>query len=428
MPDITLSTIEKALAINLDPLKYGTVAEIGAGQEVARWFFQAGAAAGTVAKTISAYDMKFSDEIYGSEPSGRYVSQSRLERMLTQEFDLIITRIEDHRPDDSTFFAFADTVAARGFRSKGECHGWMGIRIQSSPRAEPDDIFLHIRLLDDTNLEQQEALGVLGVNLIHSAYFLAESLADHPELFLSSLKDNLKWGRIEIDYMELHGPTLGLIDAQHIAPELVKASLTRAVLFNADRDVVMPADAFYKRSVLGMRCDIRAGTDADMKMFESAKTAFLAQSGVTEEKSLFLAEISMSHDEEAEDFDTKEILSRVEALSDLGFHVLVSKYFRYFRIRQYLARYTREAVALITDVDGFADVIREENYEGLVGGFLEGLGKLFPSETTMYVDLDRNGSGRVMLDDMTIAEHLRPLVAYLRACGYVVPLDDVAAE
>ena len=428
MNDVKLSTIEKALAINLDSSKYGTVAEIGAGQEVARWFFQAGATAGTVAKTISAYDMKFSDEIYGADPGGRYVSRSRLERMLTQEFNLIISRIGDHRPDDSTFFAFADTVAARGYRSKGECHGWMGIRIQSSPGAEPDDIILHIRLLDDTNLEQQEALGVLGVNLIHSAYFLTDTLADEPEVFLRSLKDNLKWGRIEIDFVELHGPTLGSIDVQHVAPELVKASLTRAVLFDADGEVVMPADVLYRHSVLGMRCEMQAETEADLKMFEAAKNRFLSQSGVTEDKCLFLIEISMSHDEDADDFETEEILARMRALAGLGFHVLVSKYFRYFRIREYLARYTREPVALIANLDDFTGVVRSENYDGLDGGFLEGLGRLFLSDTTLYVDHGSNGSGIVKLDDMSIPDHVRPLVEYLCASGHVIPLEDQSSD
>ena len=427
MNDVKLTTIEKALAINLDPLKYGTIAEIGAGQEVARWFFQAGAAAGTVAKTISAYDMKFSDEIYGADASQRYVSRGRLERMITQEFDLIISRIEDHRPDESTFFAFADTVVARGYQSRGECHGWMGVRVQSAPKMAPDDIILHLRLLDDTNIEQQEALGILGMNLIHSAFFLA----DQPELLLRSLKDNLKWGRIEIDFVGFRGPTLGAIDNRLIAPELVKASLTRAVLFNADGDVVMPADALYKRRVLGMRCDVGAESGAGTEMFDTARTQFLAQPGATEETSVFLAEITMAqnrNEEQEEEASTEDILARVKLLSGLGFHVLVSKYFRYFRIRQYLARYTRAPVSLVTDVEGFADVIHEDFYKGLTGGFLEGLGRLFPAETTMYVNPRGDGAQRATLDDMTIAEHLRPMVAYLRACGHVVPLDDSAAE
>ena len=199
------STIEKALTINLDPLKYGTIVEIGAGQEVARWFFQAGATAGTVAKTMSAYDMKFSDEIYGTAEGGRYVSRPRLEQMLEQEYDLIISRIEKHRPANSRFFAFANTVAAQGFKKRSECHGWMGVRLQSEAHGEPNDIILHVRMLNETNLEQQEALGILGVNLIYGAY----TYTDDPERLLRSLMDNLKSGRVEIDLVEFRGPVLG---------------------------------------------------------------------------------------------------------------------------------------------------------------------------------------------------------------------------
>lgn len=288
----------------------------------------------------------------------------------------------------------------------------------------PDDIILHLRLLDDTNVEQQEALGILGVNLIHGAYFLA----DQPELLLRGLKDNLKWGRIEIDFVEFRSPTLESVDNQIIAPELVKASLTRAVLFNAEGDVVMPADALYKRSVLGMRGEIRPVPDADTEMFDRARTQFLAQPGVTEETSVFLAEITMAQHGNAGEVDTEDVLSRVKVLSGLGFHVLVSKYFRYFRMRQYLARYTSAPVALVTDVEGFADVIREEYYEGLSGGMLEGLGRLFLAGTTMYVCPRGDGPGRTMLDDMSFAEHLQPLIAYLRVRGHVVPLNDGAAD
>lgn len=420
MNKIELTTIEKALAINLDPLKYGTIAEIGAGQEVARWFFQAGATAGTVAKTISAYDMKFSDEIYGPDPEGRYVSRSRLQQMLEQEFNLIISSVGDHRSGDSKFFVFADTVAARGYHSQGECHGWMGVRVQASPHAKPDDIILHVRLLDDTNLEQQDALGVLGVNLIYSAYYLADTLAKEPGLFLRSLKDNLKWGRIEIDFAEFHGPTLDSINNQHVAPELVNSSLTRSVLYNDRGKVSPPSDVIYKRSVLAVRCGMRAETGMDTQLFEAAKARFLSQRHVTEDTSIFLAEISMHHDEEAEDFETAEVLSRMKLLSSLGFHVLVSEYLRYFRIREYLARYTREPVALITNSDGLVDVMREENYKGLAGGFLEGLGRLFLQDTVLYVDHGDDRARERGFDDVAIPHHLRPLLSYLHENGRIV--------
>lgn len=416
------NTIEKALAINLDPLKYGTIVEIGAGQEVARWFFQAGAAAGTVAKTMSAYDMNFSDEIYGAVSDKRYVSRARLERMLEQEYDLIISRIKNRRPDGSTFFAFANTVAAQGFKKREECHGWMGVRFQSAPNMPPDDIIFHVRMLDDTNLEQQDALGILGVNLIHGAYFCN----DAPETLLRGLMDNLKWGRVEIDLVEFHGSTFGSVDNRLMALELVKASLTPAILFDPDGKVEIPAEALYNRSVLGMRGTFKPVLNADMDRYNHAKARFAAQPDVSPESTLFLAEITMSELANEGEIDTVDFLSRINRLSNLGFHVLISEFFRYFRVRQYLARHTKEPVAIVTDVNGIVDIFQEDYYVGLDGGILEALGKLFPPRTTAYVYpiLDR---GKVVgLDDMPIENHLRPLISYLRERGQVIPEDDPA--
>ena len=413
------SPLEKALALNLDPLKYGTIVEIGAGQEVARWFFQAGAAAGTIAKTMSAYDMKFSDEIYGVSSDRRYVSRTRLEGMLAHEFDLILERVENYRPEGSTFFAFANTVAARGYNTQDECHGWLGVRLQSAPHAPADDIILHVRMLDDTNLEQQEALGILGVNLIYGAYFHA----DDPALLLRSLMDNIKWGRVEIDLIEFNGATLGAIDNGLMALELVKASLARAVLFDPNGDVVIPADALYRHSVLAMRGEYRPVGDADMAIFDHARARFLGETAVGG-STVFLAEMTMAKPANDTEIDTREFLSRVNALTARGFHVLISEFFRYFRVRQYFARYTRAPVAIVTDVNGFADIMREEYYEGLSGGLLESLGQLFPRDTTLYVFPQGAGDNRVTLDTMPIPDNLRPLVAYLRDGGMVVPIDD----
>src|SRR6195256_7060065 len=104
-------THQKALRINLDPRWYGTIAEIGAGQEVVRWFFRVGGAAGTVAKSMSAYDMAVSDAVYGK--AERYVSVGRLQGMLDHEFDLNVERLGDERGDSSCFFGFADTGGGR---------------------------------------------------------------------------------------------------------------------------------------------------------------------------------------------------------------------------------------------------------------------------------------------------------------------------
>lgn len=420
MSEETPSALEKALAINLDPLRYGTIVEIGAGQEVARWFFQAGGAAGTIAKTMSAYDMNFSDEIYGTSADRRYVSRARLERMLEYEFDLIVSRVEDHRPEGSTFFAFADTVTARGFKKRDECHGWLGIRLQSAPKSPPDDIIVHVLMHDDTNVEQQDALGILGVNLVYGVYHYA----DKPEQLLRSLMDNLKWGRVEIDLVEFRGPTLGSIDNRLMALELVKASLTRAVMFDPDGNVIIPSDALHRRRVIGMRGAFHPVSAADKNMFDHAKALFLPQPANEKDKTVLLAEITMADLANDGEIDTSDFLARVLQLRSLGFHVLISEFYRYFRVRQYLARHTPGPIAMVMDVDGFRSILSEEDYAGLSGGMLEGLGQLFPPNTTAYVYPKPADGKLITLDDMPIEKHLQPLVDFLRERGHIVPVDD----
>jgi hypothetical protein len=418
MPEDISSTIEKALALNLDPLKYGTIVEIGAGQEVARWFFQAGAAAGTVAKTMSAYDMQFSDQIYGAAADGRYVSRGRLERMLEREFELVVERIEEHRPDDSRFFAFADTVTAQSFNKRAECHGWLGIRWQRSPKAEPDNIILHVRMLDETNLDQQEALGILGVNLIYGAYMLS----DQPAELLRSLTDNLRWGRLEIDLVEFNGPSFENTDNRLMALELVKASLTRAVLFDPDGHVVIPAEEFYKKRVLVMRGEFQDVAQSDVDRFAHAKGLFddLVAGGAI----LSLAELTMAQLDHGQSVDTVDFLARVERLSAAGYYVLISEYFRYFRLRQYLARYSREPVALVTDLKGLGEIFHEEYYDGISGGILEGLGQTFPENTHAYVYPDHAGDPPVDLEQAHIRPEVRPLVDFLAERGQIIPVKD----
>ncbi|MEC9314378.1 MAG: TonB-dependent receptor, partial [Pseudomonadota bacterium] len=175
-----LSPGAKALEVNLDEIRYGSFAEIGAGQEVVRWFFRVGGAAGTIAKSISAYDMKVSDDIYGKAP--RYVCRERLEAMLDIEYKLNIERLSEQRGDNTAFFAFADTVSARNYHGTNECHGWLGIRFQTEPHAAPSDIIIHVRMLDNENALQQEALGIIGVNLIYGAFHLSHN----PDLLVKS--------------------------------------------------------------------------------------------------------------------------------------------------------------------------------------------------------------------------------------------------
>ncbi|HET9378421.1 MAG TPA: hypothetical protein VFO40_25860 [Chthoniobacterales bacterium] len=159
-----LDTHHKALTLNLDPTTFGSFAEIGAGQEVARWFLIVGAASGTVAKTISAYDKEVSDDLYGS--GSRYVSMQRLEAMLEKEWDQLLTQLKEMRGTTTRFFSFVDTVSARNYAGTNESHGWVGLRFQSQPGGPTSEILLHINMRDSSNALQQEAVGILGVNLI----------------------------------------------------------------------------------------------------------------------------------------------------------------------------------------------------------------------------------------------------------------------
>ncbi len=420
MSDDSSRTTEKALKINLDPTIYGTIVEIGAGQEVARNFFQAGAAAGTVAKTMSAYDMKFSDEIYGTAPGGRYVSRARLERMLEVEYDLVISRIQDQRPADTRFFAFADTVAAQGFKKRSECHGWVGVRLQLKPKGPPDNIVVHVRMLDDTNLEQQEALGIIGVNLIYGAFHHAET----PEKLLVGLMDNLRRGRVEIDLVEFSGPNLGTIDNRLMALELVKASLTRAVLFDPDGKVVIPADVLYKRRVLAMRGPFLTVEQNDIDRFAHAKARFNERTAASSAEILSLAELTMAQVDSNQRVDTNDFLERVNRFSDSGLYVLISEFFRYFRLRQYLVRHSREPAAFVTDLEGLGDMFCESYYDNIPGGVLEGLGQLFTTDTVAYIYPQGMPVGSVGLDDLPVEDNLRPLLAYLHGLGQIEIVND----
>jgi hypothetical protein len=241
MVDEPIATMQKAFSFNMDKDKYGTIAEIGAGQEVSHFFFRAGGAAGTIAKTISAYDMDFSDAIYGEEADKRYVTENRVKKMLDKEFRLVLERVGNKRPENSTYFAFADTITAKSYSQKGECHGWLGIKLQLYPGAAPCEILLHVRMLDESNLMQQEAVGILGVNLIYGAFAYYSDI----ERLIRSLGDNLEWGRLEIDLIRFTGPYFENVDNRLMALKLVEMELSDAVVFATDRKtLVHPSELF----------------------------------------------------------------------------------------------------------------------------------------------------------------------------------------
>src|SRR6202522_135430 len=246
-----LSTHEKALKINLDPMRYGTFAEIGAGQEVARWFFRVGAAAGSISKSISAYDMAVSDAIYGR--CKRYVSRERLQGMLDYEHGLNLERLQSARRDSTAFFAFANTVSARNYRGTNECHGWMGVKYQAHPRDDNRQIILHVRMLDPENDLQADTLGIVGVNLLYGAFFLHHK----PEELLESLLDNLSTKRIEIDMIEFSGIEYRYVDNRVMGLKLVQLGLSGAAMFGPSGEVLQPSEVLRKRPILVERGSFR---------------------------------------------------------------------------------------------------------------------------------------------------------------------------
>lgn len=374
-----LTTNRKALTVNLQRSIYGTFAEIGAGQEVVRNFFKAGGASGTVAKSMSAYDMKFSDDIYGK--AKRYVSRERLSQMLRHEYDLVVERLDSERGDRTTFFAFANTVATTGFKSGGDGHAWMGLRFQVCPRCQPNEIHIHVRFWDkDANL-QQDAAGIVGVNLLYAAYFHLNS----PGEFIRSLVDNVGVGRVEVDFMHVVGPEFTAFDNRIGALKLVEAGLTNAVAYGADGQVKVPMDFFYKKSVLMERGLFRPVSTVSVDMMERSATRFIADDSLDPASLLRLFEVSLTPCGEAGHLDYDDVLARVDLIAAAGYPTLVSDYREFYRLSAYFRRYTKERVAIVAGINNLVDIFSDAYYTHLDGGVLEACGRLFKDKVKMYV-------------------------------------------
>ncbi|MEI8341015.1 MAG: TonB-dependent receptor [Verrucomicrobiota bacterium] len=374
-----LTTNRKALTINLDAEKYGTFAEIGAGQEVVRHFFQAGGAAGTVAKSISAYDMNFSDAIYGKSP--RYVSHERLSTMLDHEYGLLKERLEEARGATTSFFVYANTVAARNYKGTNECHGWMGVRFQSSPKAEPNDIVIHVRMWDKENLLQQQALGIIGVNLIYGAFYHTNDL----QTLIQSLLDQLSYDRIEVDMIKVTGPDFKGVNNRLVSLQLVQQGLTNAVMFSADGGVVQPSEVLHNKAILVERGSFRPVTLVNMDMLKCACAQFVQEPEVKGKELVVLMEMTIHNLLVEGQLDHEDFLARVDTLAALGNNVLISNYSEYFRLSAYFRRYTKEMVGVTMGVNNLVELFNEKYYENLPGGILESFGRLFRNSVKLYI-------------------------------------------
>ncbi|MFT4175205.1 MAG: TonB-dependent receptor [Luteolibacter sp.] len=420
-----LDTHSKALKINLDPRWYGTFAEIGAGQEVVRWFFRVGAAAGTVAKSISAYDMTVSDAIYGS--GERYVSRMRLQAMLDYEFELNVERLREKRGDSTAFFAFADTVVARSYRGGNECHGWMGVKFQSRPCDEPSQILIHVRMLDAEASLQQEALGVVGVNLLYGAFFLHHE----PEALVESLLDKLTTGRIEIDMIEFKGIEFRSVDNRLISLKLVQLGLSGVAMFGPNGDVLQPSETLYKKAVLVERGSFRPPTHVNQDMLDCALEKFRADPAVAGKEVLPLFELTMRNLlNGGQEVDRRDFLARADLLATCGVTVLISDYFEYYRLAAYLAWRTSERIGIVMGVPSLTELFEEKYYTQLPGGILESFGRLFKNNLKLYVYPLRNPatSELTTVETLQVSPELRKLYGYLQDRGSFVALDNYKEE
>ena len=421
--EMDVGTNRKAFQINLDRQKYGTFAEIGAGQEVARRFFHVGGASGTIAKTMSAYDMTFSDAIYG--PADRYVSRVRLNTMLDHEYDLLLERLENKLGNGRAFFVFADTVAARSFKQHNEAHGWLGVRFQPEPRAEPSQIIIHVRMLDEANVDQQEALGVIGVNLLYGAFYHSQ-----PERLISSLQENLAPGRIQVDLIKFSGAAYAKIDNRLMSLQLVSQGLTDAVMFTADGEMVQPSEFIYKKAILIERGSFRPVTYATNDMLEGARRQFLKESGCSEKDLVVLMEMTLENLLSEGQLNHADFLARVDILGALGRTVLISKFGEYYRLAGYLSRYTSRPIGLVMGVPSLLEIFDEKYYLNLEGGILEALGRMFTSGLKLHVYpmIDEKTGKIVTATQVEVASNLRSLFQYLIDNGFIKEIADYRKE
>lgn len=399
----------KTLRINLNPDIYGTFAEIGAGQETARQFFRAGGASGTIAKAISAYDKSFSDAIYGIEEDGRYVTQSRLKRMLSYEMKLIEERIDRKKNPNYLFFTYANTVATIDFSKRYKGHGWVGLRFQLDPRQqEYDEIILHVRFKQNEARLQQETLGIVGVNLMYGAFFKY----DRPNKLLRYLYDHIDKDTLEIDMINFTGPNFKQVDNRLMSLQLIRNDMTDAVMFGPDGNNLLPAAVLYKKNILALRGSFRPVTRVNMDMFRKSYDIFVQEQTVQAENTIVIFEITLSNLKVSGEIDEQDFIDRAELLRAMGHIVLISKFQEYYKLVEYFTKYTKARIGLTMGVNNLVDIFDEKYYRDLSGGILEAFGKLFFKNLKVYLYPMKDSETGQILTSNNIKVHPRTKELY----------------
>lgn len=417
-----IPTNRKALKINIDTPFYGSFAEIGGGQETSRHFFQAGGASETIAKSISAYDKSFSDLQYNKMKSGRYVSEERLTKMIDQEYKEVNNLLYEKRPD-SLFFAFANTVEILNYSRTNYSHGWMGIKFQLETGGEPNNIILHVKLLENDALLQQSTIGILGVNLIYASL----NYYNNPNEFIRSLTDNLSMDRLRITMMRMKGPQLDYVDNRLLGVQLVKNGLTRSIMFDKKGDVQMPIDMLYKKNVLAFRGNFNPITYIAQDIIRTSKELFEIDEDYKPDNSLFFCEMTLNNLlSEKGEVDEYDFLNRVDMLNSIGQNVMVSDVGMYYELVDLFSQFRINKFRLIIGVPGLESIFDEKYYTILKGGILEAFGKLFPQNLKLYIYPTKNKGNNDILTSKSIkpSKNLNGLWEYLKDNNFIIDLKS----
>lgn len=412
----------KALRINLNENIYGTFAEIGAGQETVRNFFRAGGASGTIAKTMSAYDKDFSDAIYGIEKDGRYVTESRLKKMLSHEINLIEERIIREKHPTKLFFSYANTVATIDFAKKYKGHGWVGIRYQIDPNQEYNEITLHVRFHENDAMLQQITLGILGVNLIYGAYYKY----DTPKKLLRYLYDHIDKDKIEIDTINFSGPNFENVDNRLMSLQLIKNGMTDAVMFGPDGHNILPAKILYKKNILALRGSFRPVTKVNIDMYNKSYEMFLEENRVEKDRTEVIFEITLSNLRAEGEIDEEDFMDRARLLCSLGHTVMISNFQEYYKLVEYFSRYTKMRMGLAMGVNNLVDVFDEKYYRHLSGGILEAFGKLFFKDLKVYLYpmKDAETGEFTTSENLKVHPRMKELYKFFKYNGKVVDIAN----
>jgi hypothetical protein len=417
---------DKALRINLNKNIYGTFAEIGAGQETVRNFFRAGGASGTIAKAMSAYDKDFSDAIYGIEEDGRYVTESRLRKMLSHEIDLIENRLVREKHPDKLFFAFANTVATIDFAKKYKGHGWVGIRYQLDPKEPYNEIILHVRFKENEAVLQQNTLGILGVNLIYGAFYKY----DEPRKLLRYLYDHIDPDKIEIDTINFSGPVFKDVDNRLMSLQLIKNGMTQAVMFGPDGNNLLPAAKLYKKNILALRGSFRPVTKVNIDMYEKSYEMFSNEKRVDQDKTVVIFEITLSNLKAEGEIDEKDFMDRARLLCSLGHTVMISNFQEYYKLVEYFSEYTKKRMGLAMGVNNLVAIFDERYYRHLSGGILEAFGKLFFKDLKVYLYpmKDPKTGELITSENLKVHPRMKELYKFFKYNGKVVDIKDFNLE